>query len=379
MSLIDGLESVHPIHQSDANLMSQLFSPFTLRELTFKNRVFVSPMCQYSCIDGIPNEWHLVHLGSRAVGGAAMVMTEAASVTPEGRISPEDAGIWSDAHTAAWKPIAAFIKAQGSVPSIQLAHAGRKASTYAPWRGQGAVASGAGGWPVVGPADLPFSSSYPVPKQMTIAEIGATVEAFAAAAKRSLSAGFEVPEIHAAHGYLLHEFLSPLSNLRTDEYGGSLENRMRFPLEVCDAVRKAWPAHLPVMLRISASDWKEGGWDVQQSIELCKRAKALGIDLIDVSSGGNVHDARMTIRPGYQVPFARAIRAGADIATGAVGLITEAVQAEQIIADGDADCVFLARALLRDPYWPRHAAQQLGDTLEWPDQYKRAAVNAFGK
>ena len=267
--------------------MSQLFSPFTLREMTFKNRVFVSPMCQYSCVDGIPNEWQLVLLGSRAVGGAAMVMTEAASVTPEGRISPEDAGIWSDAHIAAWKPIAAFIKAQGSVSSIQLAHAGRKASTYAPWRGQGAVANGAGGWPVVGPADLPFSSSYPVPKQMTIAEIGATVEAFAAAAERSLSAGFEVPEIHAAHGYLLHEFLSPLSNLRADEYGGSLENRMRFPLEVCDAVRKAWPAHLPVMLRISASDWKEGGWDVQQSIELCKRAKALGIDLIDVSSGGS--------------------------------------------------------------------------------------------
>ncbi len=359
--------------------MSQLFSPFTLRELTFRNRVFVSPMCQYSCIDGMPNEWHLVHLGSRAVGGAAMVMTEAASVTPEGRISPEDAGIWSDAHADGWRPIAAFIKAQGAVPAIQLAHAGRKASTFSPWRGHGAVLPDAGGWPVVGPADLPFSSSYPVPRQMTIVEIGEMVEAFVAAAKRSLAAGFEVPEIHGAHGYLIHEFLSPLSNLRTDEYGGSLENRMRFPLQVCDAVRNIWPAHLPVMLRISASDWKEGGWDVHQSIEFCKRAKALGIDLIDVSSGGNVHDAKMTIRPGYQVPFARAIRAGADIAIGAVGLITEPVQAEQIIADGDADCVFLARALLRDPYWPRHAALELGDTLEWPDQYKRAAVNAFGK
>ena len=359
--------------------MSQLFSPLTLRELTFRNRVFVSPMCQYSCIEGMPNEWHMVHLGSRAVGGAAMVMTEAASVTPDGRISPEDAGIWSDAQAAAWKPIAAFIKAQGSVPAIQLAHAGRKASTYSPWRGHGTVAPEAGGWPVIGPADQAFSASYPLPRQMTIAEIHGMVDAFVAAAKRSLAAGFEVPEIHGAHGYLIHEFLSPLSNLRTDEYGGSLENRMRFPLAVCEAVRNFWPAHLPVMLRISASDWKEGGWDVAQSIKFCKGAKALGIDLIDVSSGGNVADAKMTIRPGYQVPFARAIRAGAEMATGAVGLITDAVQAEQIIADGDADCVFLARALLRDPYWPRHAAQELGSALEWPDQYKRAAVNAFGK
>ena len=359
--------------------MSQLFSPFTLRDLTFKNRVFVSPMCQYSCIDGLPNEWHMVHLGSRAVGGAALVFTEAASVTPDGRISPEDAGIWSDAHAAAWRPIASFIKAQGAVPGMQLSHAGRKASTFSPWRGHGAVGSDAGGWPVIGPADAPFSPTYPVPRQMTVNEIGETVEAFVVATTHSLAAGFEVVEIHAAHGYLIHEFLSPLSNLRTDAYGGSLENRMRFPLEVCAAVRNAWPARLPVMLRISASDWMTGGWDVAQSIEFCTRAKALGIDLIDVSSGGNIADAKMTIRPGYQVPFARAIRAGADIATGAVGLITEAVQAEQIIADGDADCVFLARALLRDPYWPRHAAKQLGDTLEWPDQYKRAGVNAFGK
>ena len=359
--------------------MSQLFSPFTLRELTFKNRVFVSPMCQYSCIDGMPNEWHMVHLGSRAVGGAAMVMTEAASVTPEGRISPEDAGIWSDAQAAAWQPIAAFIKRQGAVAAIQLAHAGRKASTFSPWRGSGAVTAEAGGWPVLGPSDTGFSPTYPQPRQMTTNEIRETVEAFAVAAKRSLAAGFDVAEIHAAHGYLIHEFLSPLSNLRTDEYGGSLENRMRFPLEVCAAVREVWPKHLPVFVRLSASDWKEGGWDILQSIEFCKRAKALGIDLIDVSSGGNVADAKMTIRPGYQVPFARVIRADAGIATGAVGLITEPVQAEQILADGDADCVFLARAMLRDPYWPRHAAHALGDMLEWPDQYKRAGVNAFGK
>ena len=359
--------------------MSQLFSPLSLRELTFKNRVFVSPMCQYSCVDGMANEWHMVHLGSRAVGGAAMVMTEAASVTPEGRISPEDAGIWSDAHAAAWKPIAAFIKAQGAVPGIQLAHAGRKASTFSPWRGHGVVAAEAGGWPVLGPSDAPFSSSYPLPQQMTVNEINETVAAFVAAAKRSIAAGFEVAELHAAHGYLIHEFLSPLSNLRTDEYGGSLENRMRFPLAVCAAVREVWPQHLPVLVRLSASDWSSGGWDVEQSITFCKRLKAVGIDLVDVSSGGNVHDAKMTIRPGYQVPFARAIRAAAGIATGAVGLITQPVQAEQIIADGDADCVFLARAMLRDPYWPRHAALELGDALEWPDQYKRCGVNAFGK
>ena len=359
--------------------MSQLFSPLSLRKLTFKNRVFVSPMCQYSCEDGMPTDWHLVHLGSRAVGGAALVLTEAAAVTPEGRISPEDAGIWNDAQMHAWAPIAAFIKARGAVPGIQLAHAGRKASTYAPWRGHGRVEPNNGGWSVLGPSDAPFAETYPVPHEMSVAEIAATIEAFAAAAKRSLAAGFEVPEIHGAHGYLLHEFLSPLSNTRTDEFGGSLENRMRFPLQVCAAVREVWPTHLPVFLRISASDWKEGGWDVAQSIQFCTRAKALGIDLIDVSSGGNAHDAKMTIRPGYQVPFARAIRAGADMPTGAVGLITEAVQAEQIIADGDADCVFLARALLRDPYWPRHAAQALGVNMEWPDQYKRAGVGAFGK
>ena len=359
--------------------MSQLFSPFQLRELIFKNRVFVSPMCQYSCAEGVPDDWHLVHLGSRAIGGAALVMTEAAAVTPEGRISPEDAGIWSDAQMRAWTPIAAFIKAHGAVPGIQLAHAGRKASTFAPWRGSGKVGPDQGGWAVLGPSGTAFSAAYPVPHEMSKGEIKATVDAFVNAAGRALTAGFEVPEIHGAHGYLLHEFLSPLSNVRTDEYGGSLENRMRFPLEVCAAVRAAWPGHLPVLLRISASDWKEGGWEVSQAIAFCKRAKALGIDLVDVSSGGNVADAKMTIRPGYQVPFARAIRAGAEIHTGAVGLITEAVQAEQIIADGDADCVFLARALLRDPYWPRHAAAALGVSLEWPDQYKRAGVGAFGK
>lgn len=359
--------------------MSQLFSSWQLRELALRNRVFVSPMCQYSCEDGLPTDWHLVHLGSRAVGGAALVMTEAAAVVPEGRISPEDAGIWNAAQMNAWTPIAAFIKAQGAVPAIQLAHAGRKASTYAPWRGSGKVDGAMGGWTVVGPSDAAFSSTYPTPREMSTAEIRGAVDAFADAAKRALTAGFEVPEIHAAHGYLLHEFLSPLSNLRRDEYGGALENRMRFPLAVCAAVRDVWPSHLPVFLRISASDWKEGGWDLAQSIEFCRGAKALGIDLIDVSSGGNIVDARIPTRPGYQLPFARAVRAQVGLAVGAVGLITEPVQAEQLIADGDADCVFLARALLRDPYWPRHAAAALGASMAWPDQYKRAAVGAFGK
>jgi 2,4-dienoyl-CoA reductase-like NADH-dependent reductase (Old Yellow Enzyme family) len=359
--------------------MSLLFSPFTLRKLEFKNRIFVSPMCQYSCVDGMPNDWHLVHLGTRAIGGAALVMTEAASVTPEGRISPQDAGIWSDAQRDAWKPIAAFISNNGAVPAIQLAHAGRKASTFAPWRGRGKVDVAQGGWQVVGPSANAFSDSYPQPHEMSVTEIRTTIDAFAVAAKRSLEAGFQVAEIHAAHGYLAHQFLSPLSNLRTDQYGGSLENRMRFVLEVSAAVREVWPKSLPVFTRISATDWKAGGWDVAQSIVLAKESKRRGIDLIDVSSGGAAADAQMTIRPGYQVPFARAIRQEADIATGAVGLITEPVQAEQIVADGDADCVLLARVLLRDPYWPLRAATELGVAVDWPDQYKRGAVNAFGK
>ncbi len=359
--------------------MSQLFSPFTLRELTFKNRVFVSPMCQYSCADGVPNDWHLVHLGARAVGGAALVLTEAAAVTPEGRISPEDAGIWNDTQMQAWQRITQFITASSAVPGIQLAHAGRKASTFAPWRGHGKVDTTHGGWEVVAPSGNAFSAQYPLPHEMSLNEIRAVVDAFANAAKRALDAGFQVAEVHAAHGYLAHQFLSPLINTRQDQYGGSLENRLRFVLEISAAVREIWPQTLPVFVRISASDWKDGGWDVAQSIQLCLALKKIGIDLIDVSSGGAVHDAKMTIRPGYQVPFARAIREGASVPTGAVGLITDAVQAEQIIGDGDADCIFLARALLRDPYWPLHAAAELGVAVEWPDQYKRAVVNAFGK
>lgn len=359
--------------------MSKLFSPFSLRDLTFKNRVFVSPMCQYSAVDGMPNEWHLVHLGTRAVGGAALVMTEAAAVNAVGRISPDDAGIWNDTQREAWRPIVNFIRANDAVAAIQLAHAGRKASTYAPWRGHGKVDVQDGGWQVLGPSSNAFSETYPQPHEMTVAEIRAVIDDFAAAAKRAIDAGFQVAEIHAAHGYLAHQFLSPLSNLRGDRYGGSLENRMRFTLDITAAVREVWPKQLPIFIRISASDWKDGGWDVSQSIELARASKKLGVDLFDVSSGGAVADANMTIGPGYQVPFARAVRRHAAMATGAVGLITEAVQAEQIIANGDADCVFLARVLLRDPYWPLRAATELGAVVEWPDQYKRGALTAFGK
>ncbi len=358
---------------------SALFSPLKLRDLTIRNRVFVSPMCQYSAKDGLVNDWHLVHLGSRAVGGAGLVMCEAAGVAPEGRISPQDAGIWNHAHVEAWAPITRFIKAQGAVPAMQLAHAGRKASTFAPWRGQGAVPEGCGGWPVVGPSDVAYSDKYPAPHAMSAADLTKCIDDFVFATELSLQAGFEVVEVHAAHGYLLHEFLSPLSNIRTDEYGGSSENRMRFPIEVCAAVRKVWPEHLPVFVRISASDWKAGGWDIVQSVELCRRLKALGVDLIDVSSGGNVPDQQIVLGPGYQVPFSSTIRNEAGIATTAVGLITDAVQAEQIVAHGHADSVSLARALLRDPYWPLHAAAQLGVNVEWPDQYKRAVVGPLGR
>lgn len=359
--------------------MSALFSPMKLRDLTLRNRIFVSPMCQYSAEDGLVNDWHLVHLGSRAVGGAGLVMCEASGVCPEGRISPHDAGIWTTQHAEAWARITRFIREQGAVPAMQLAHAGRKASTHSPWRGHGAVPETQGGWPVVGPSAVPFNDKYPQPREMSKADLDKCLEDFVFATELSLQAGFEVVEVHAAHGYLLHEFLSPHSNTRSDEYGGSPENRMRFPLAVCEAVRKAWPQHLPVFVRISATDWKDGGWDVAQSVEFAKRAKALGIDLIDVSSGGNVPDQQIVLGPGYQVPFSSAIRNQAGIATTAVGLISDAVQAEQIVAHGHADSVSLARALLRDPYWPLHAAAQLGVAMEWPNQYKRGVVSPLGR
>ncbi|MFL6623098.1 MAG: NADH:flavin oxidoreductase/NADH oxidase [Sulfurifustis sp.] len=353
-------------------MASKLFTPYRLRDLEFRNRVFVSPMCQYSSIDGMPTDWHLVHLGSRAVGGAALVMVEASAVTPEGRISPDDSGIWSDAHRDAFAPIARFIKEQGAIPAIQLAHAGRKASTDAPWRGGGPLGTANRGWEPLAPSALPFTPAHPVPRAMSRADIDATITAFADAATRAAGAGFEVVELHMAHGYLLHEFLSPLSNKRGDEYGGSLENRMRLPLAVARAVRSVWPESRPVFVRISATDWAPGGWDLSQSIELSRRLQALGIDLIDCSSGGLVADAKIPAGPGFQVPFAAAVREQTGIATGAVGFITEPAQAEQIIATAQADVVFLARELLRDPYWPLQAAKKLGAEIKWPDQYLRA-------
>ena len=358
--------------------MSRLFSPLELRSLTLANRIFVSPMCQYSSVDGMPNEWHFVHLGSRAVGGASLVCVEASGVTREGRITPWDAGIWSDAHAAAWKPVADFIRAQGSVPAIQIAHAGRKSSLDKPWRGGHPVGPEAGGWTPLAPSETAFGH-YLVPRAMTLAEIRKTVDDFRNAARRSLDAGFDVVEIHGAHGYLLHSFCSPLSNHRTDDYGGSLANRIRLPLEVARAVRAAWPDGKPVFYRVSATDWAEGGWDLAQSIELCRQLREIGIDLIDCSSGGNVHDAKVPLGPGYQVPFAAAIRREAGIPTCAVGLIADPVQAEQIVSLGQADAVCLARALLRDPYWPRHAAKALGVDLPWPDQYKRCDIGPLGR
>lgn len=350
--------------------MSKLFSPLRLRGLEFKNRIFVSPMCQYSATDGLADDWHLVHLGSRAVGGAALVMTEAVAVSPEGRISPWDLGLWNEAQAEALARIARFIKAQGAVPAVQLAHAGRKAACEAPWRGGGPVAEG--GWEPLAPSALPFSERHPRPQAMSEAQIEQLVTDFAKAAERALAAGFEVVELHMAHGYLLHEFLSPLSNRREDAYGGDLENRARLPLAVARAVRELWPETLPVFVRISATDWVEGGWDLEQSVQLAHWLKALGVDLIDCSSGGLVPDARIPAGPGYQTPFATRIREATGLATGAVGLITEPEQAEQIVATGLADAVFLARVLLRDPYWPLHAARRLGAEIAWPPQYERA-------
>ena len=351
--------------------MSKLFSPFKLREVEFKNRIFVSPMCQYSAQDGIAQSWHLVHLGSRAVGGAGLVMVEATAVVPEGRISPSDLGIWSDMHADALSPIARFIHEQGAVPAIQLAHAGRKASTAVPWLSRSPLLPENGGWQVVAPSALPFAAGSQ-PRELSVAELDGIVAAFVVAAKRSLAAGFEVVEIHMAHGYLLHEFLSPLSNLRNDNYGGSLENRARLPLRVARAVREVWPQHLPLFVRISATDWVKGGWDLEQSLQLCSWLKETGVDLIDCSSGGLTPDAKIPAGPGYQTPFASAIRQETGIAVGTVGLITAAEQAEQIVATGLADVLFLARELLRDPYWPLHAALKLGVDVAWPVQYQRA-------
>ncbi len=351
---------------------SRLFSPLKLREVEFKNRIFVSPMCQYSSEGGLPNEWHLVHLGSRAVGGAALVMVEATAVAPEGRISPFDTGIWSDRHVEAFRPITAFIRAQGAVAGIQLAHAGRKASTDRPWLGGRPLSPEQGGWTTKGPVSTPFDDHYPEPEPLSVQGIERVVDEFREAARRAHEAGFQVVEIHAAHGYLLHQFLSPLVNDRQDAYGGSLENRMRIVIEVVRAVRSAWPQALPLFTRISATDWVEGGWSPDDSVELARRMKQQGVDLVDCSSGGVVPRARPPVAPGYQVSFAALIRKAAGIPTAAVGLITEPAQADQVIVTGQADAVMLARQMLRDPYWPLHAARALGAEVPWPNQYLRA-------
>jgi 2,4-dienoyl-CoA reductase-like NADH-dependent reductase (Old Yellow Enzyme family) len=350
----------------------QLFTPLALRGVTFRNRIAVSPMCQYSSQDGFANDWHLVHLGSRAIGGAGLVTMEATAVEARGRISPWDQGIWKDEHVEFLSRISAFLKQHGAIAGIQLAHAGRKASTRRPWEGGTAIPVSDGGWQPVAPSAAPFRPGDSAPAALLQSEIGGLVKSFAEAARRALAAGFQAIELHGAHGYLMHEFFSPLSNLRTDEYGGSFENRIRFGLETIAAVRAVWPEELPLLLRVSATDWVEGGWDIEDSVELARRVKPMGVDLIDCSSGGSSLAQKIPVAPGYQVPFAERIRREAAIPTGAVGLITQARQADEIVTSGHADLVSLARESLRDPYFPLHAARELGVKLDPPVQYQRA-------
>ncbi len=351
---------------------AHLFSPLVLRGVTLRNRVVLSPMCQYSSEDGLANDWHLVHLGSRAVGRAGLVMTEATAVSAAGRISPQDLGIWEDRHVEPLARVVRFVKGQGAAAGIQLAHAGRKASTRRPWEGGAPLPPAEGGWPVVGPSPVPFAKGYPVPHPLDAPGLRDVVDQFRGAALRSVAAGFDLIELHAAHGYLLHSFLSPLSNRRTDEYGGSLENSMRLPLEVVEAVRGAVPERMPLMVRVSATDWVEGGWDLAQSVALARELARRGVEVVDCSSGGVVPGARIPVGAGYQVPLAEGVRRQAGVRTAAVGLITEPRQADAIIRGGQADLVMLGRVLLRKPCWPLHAARVLGQEVDWPVQYGRA-------
>jgi 2,4-dienoyl-CoA reductase-like NADH-dependent reductase (Old Yellow Enzyme family) len=355
--------------------MPHLFSKLRMRDVDFANRIGVSPMCQYSSVDGFANDWHFAHLAARAVGGAGLVFTEAAAVTPEGRISPQDLGVWSEKHFEPLERIVRFIDSQGARAGVQLAHAGRKASTYRPGAGNGAVPKTSGGWRPLAPSAVAFSDAYPMPDEMSVDQIHAAHRAFTTAAERAFAAGFRVIEIHGAHGYLIHEFLSPLSNRRSDAYGGSFENRTRFIRECVAAVRRALPERCPLFVRLSATDWVEGGWDVDQSVELARQLLSLGVDVIDCSSGGNVEKAEIPVGAGYQAPFAERIRREANIATASVGMITAPAQADQMIRNDQADLVLLARQMLRDPYWPLHAAQELGQVTSWPRQYLRAAPN----
>jgi 2,4-dienoyl-CoA reductase-like NADH-dependent reductase (Old Yellow Enzyme family) len=352
--------------------MNKLFSSLKVRGVEFKNRIGVSPMCQYSSNNGMPNDWHFVHLGSRAVGGNGLIIQEATAVSPEGRISPDDAGIWSDEHTEAYKRITAFITSQNAVPGIQIAHAGRKASTYSPWKGNGEVRTELGGWQVCGPSAIPFADNYPMPKEMDNNDIQKVIDDFTAAAKRSLRAGFRLIELHMAHGYLVHEFLSPISNKRNDKYGGRFENRVRLAFEIVESVRKVIPEDFPLFARISSTDWVEGGWTIDDSVRLAILFKAKGVDLIDCSSGGNVLKAVIPAGPGYQVQFAERIKKEAEILTGAIGFITAPEQADNIIRTGQADMVLMARESLRNPYWPFQAARILKEDVGWPNQYTRA-------
>jgi len=359
----------------DTKIKPHLFQPLTVKSVMLRNRIGVSPMCQYSSEDGVANDWHLVHLGSRAVGGAALVIAEATAVSPEGRISPGDAGIWAEKHIEPIARINRFMKQHGAVPGIQLAHAGRKASASRPWEGDHHLAESAGGWPTIAPSAMAFGKRLDkIPRAMTEADIARVQNDFVAATQRALAANMEWLELHFAHGYLAHEFLSPLSNQRTDRYGGSFENRIRFAIETTQAVRKVWPEKLPLTVRLSCSDWVPGGWDLEQSVELSRRLKAESVDLVDCSSGGVVPDAKIELSPGYQVPFAERIRHEAGIATAAVGMITEPHQADEIIRRGKADLIYMAREFLRDAYWPSHAAKALGhsDAVKPPIQYLRA-------
>ncbi len=352
--------------------MALLFEPLSIRSIQFKNRIVVSPMCEYSSEDGFANDWHLVHLGSRAVGGAGLVIAEATAVSPEGRITPDDLGIWKDAHIDFLKRITSFITAQGSVPGIQLAHAGRKASHTSPWKGNRALTQEEGGWTTMAPSAIPFKEDDPLPEAMSIEDIEQLKKDFRDATIRALEAGFKVIELHAAHGYLLNEFLSPLSNHRTDSYGGSFENRVRLLLEVVEIVRSVFTEMLPLFVRISATEWVEGGWSIEDSVQLAKLFKDRAVDVIDCSSGGNTHNQKITVKPLYQVPFAEKIKKEAGMLTAAVGMITTAEQCEEILQRGQADLVIMARQLLRDPYFPLHAAKKLNIDMPWPVQYERA-------
>lgn len=351
--------------------MSKLFSSLNIKNITLKNRIVMSPMCQYSATEGFVNDWHVVHLGGRAVGGAGLIISEAAAVMPEGRITPGDLGIWSDEHILGLSRITRFIHQQGAVAGIQLAHAGRKASCAIPWEGGKQLGADQGGWQTVGPANIPFIDSDTPPSALNKEGIGKVVAGFRAAAERALIAGFKVIEIHSAHGYLLHEFLSPLSNNRTDEYGGSFENRIRLLRQVIESVQYVWPAENPLFVRLSATDWTDGGWTKEESVRLAVILKEMKVDLIDCSSGGNVPNARIPVGPGFQVQFSAALRE-TGIKTGAVGLITSAAQAESILGEGKADLVLFGRELLRNPYFPLSAARELGDDIEWPLQYLRS-------